>query len=115
MHSLARFARARGLLNPAEVKVTELTNLRNRVVHQDDAVVTAESANRYAALALPACQVPTGSSPYTSLSVNSSIMLRSHGSIVSIRATRARPASRTGNPPAGDDVRRIGVPNAAEY
>jgi hypothetical protein len=34
---------------------------------------------------LPACQVPTGSSPYTSLSVNSSIMLRSHSSIVSIR------------------------------
>jgi hypothetical protein len=53
MHSLARFAMARGLLNPAEVNVlTELTNLRNRVVHQDDAVVTAESANRYAALAL---------------------------------------------------------------
>jgi hypothetical protein len=52
MHSLARFARARGLLNPAEVNVlTELTNLRNRVVHQDDAVVTAESANRYAAVA----------------------------------------------------------------
>jgi hypothetical protein len=53
MHSLARFAMARGLLNPAEVNVlTELTNLRNRVVYQDDAVVTAESANRYAALAL---------------------------------------------------------------
>jgi hypothetical protein len=54
MHSLARFAMARGLLNPAEV-VTELTHLRNRMVHQDDAVVTAGSANRYAALALPAC------------------------------------------------------------
>ena len=80
MHSLARFAMARGLLNPAEV-LTELTNLRNRMVHQDDAVVTAESANRYAALALPACQLPTGSCPCTSLSADSSIMLRScaHG------------------------------------
>ena len=30
---------------------------------------------------LPACQLPTGSSPCTSLSVNSSIMLRSYSSI----------------------------------
>jgi hypothetical protein len=59
---------ARGLLNPAEVNVlTELTNLRNRVVHQDDAVVTAESANRYAALALPAAlsRLESGSLPGT--------------------------------------------------
>jgi RNA polymerase primary sigma factor len=34
---------------------------------------------------LPACQLPTGSSPYTSFSVNSSIMLRSYSSIVSIQ------------------------------
>ena len=33
---------------------------------------------------LPACQLPTGSSPCTSLSANSSIMLRSYSSIVSI-------------------------------
>jgi hypothetical protein len=33
---------------------------------------------------LPACQLPTGSSPCTSLSANSSIMLRSFSSIVSI-------------------------------
>src|SRR5512132_4222252 len=95
MHSLARFAMARGLLDPAEVNVlTELTNLRHRVVHQDDAVVTAESANRYAALALPACQRPTGNSPCTSLSANSSIMLRSYSSIVSIQS-RGMPAMRS--------------------
>jgi len=35
-------------------------------------------------LGLPACQLPTGSSPCTSLSANSSIMLRSYSSIVSI-------------------------------
>jgi hypothetical protein len=33
---------------------------------------------------VPACQLPTGSSPCTSLSANSSIMLRSYSSIVSI-------------------------------
>src|SRR5215213_4055776 len=33
---------------------------------------------------LPACQLPTGSSPCTSVSANSSIMLRSYSSIVSI-------------------------------
>jgi hypothetical protein len=33
---------------------------------------------------LPACQLPTGSSPCTSLSANSSIMVRSYSSIVSI-------------------------------
>ena len=33
---------------------------------------------------LPACQLPTGSSPCTSLSANSSIMLRSYSSMVSI-------------------------------
>jgi RNA polymerase primary sigma factor len=35
-------------------------------------------------LGLPACQLPTGSSPCTSLSADSSIMLRSYSSIVSI-------------------------------
>jgi hypothetical protein len=35
-------------------------------------------------VALPACQLHTGSSPCTSLSANSSIMLRSYSSIVSI-------------------------------
>jgi hypothetical protein len=35
-------------------------------------------------IGLPACQLPTGSSPCTSLSANSSIMLRSYSSIVSI-------------------------------
>jgi RNA polymerase primary sigma factor len=35
-------------------------------------------------LGLPACQLPTGSSPCTSLSANSSIMLRSYSSMVSI-------------------------------
>jgi hypothetical protein len=35
-------------------------------------------------IGLPACQLPTGSSPCTSLSANSSIMLRSYNSIVSI-------------------------------
>ena len=35
-------------------------------------------------MSLPACQLPTGSSPCTSLSANSSIMLRSYSSIVSI-------------------------------
>jgi O-methyltransferase domain len=33
---------------------------------------------------LPACQLPTGSSPCTSLGANSSIMLRSYSSIASI-------------------------------
>jgi hypothetical protein len=32
-------------------------------------------------IGLPACQLPTGSSPCTSLSANSSIMLRSYGQI----------------------------------
>jgi hypothetical protein len=36
------------------------------------------------AVGLPACQLPTGSSPCTSLNANSSIMLRSYSSIVSI-------------------------------
>jgi hypothetical protein len=36
------------------------------------------------AVRLPACQRPTGNSPCTSLSANSSIMLRSYSSIVSI-------------------------------
>jgi hypothetical protein len=35
-------------------------------------------------IGLPACQLPTGSSPCTSLSANSSIVLRSSSSIVSI-------------------------------
>ena len=35
-------------------------------------------------MSLPACQLPTGSSPCASLSANSSIMLRSYSSIVSI-------------------------------
>jgi hypothetical protein len=37
---------------------------------------------------LPACQLPTGSSPCTSLGANSSIMLRSYSSIVSILNTK---------------------------
>jgi hypothetical protein len=37
-----------------------------------------------AGVGLPTCQLPTGNSPCTSLSVNSSIMLRSYSSIVSI-------------------------------
>ena len=36
------------------------------------------------AVTLPACQLPTGSSPCTSLSANSSIMLRSYSSMMSI-------------------------------
>jgi hypothetical protein len=40
--------------------------------------------NWWTVVALPACQLPTGSSPGTSLSANSSIMLRSYNSIVSI-------------------------------
>jgi hypothetical protein len=39
---------------------------------------------RLGCVELPACQLPTGSSPFTSLSANSSIMLRSYSSIVSI-------------------------------
>jgi hypothetical protein len=44
------------------------------------------SGPRYREIAdwLPACQLPTGSSPCTSLSADSSIMLRSYSSIVSI-------------------------------
>jgi hypothetical protein len=40
--------------------------------------------NWWTVVALPACQLSTGSSPCTSLSANSSIMLRSYNSIVSI-------------------------------
>ena len=43
---------------------------------------------------LPACQLPTGSSWWTSLSANSSIMLRSYSSIVSILSPRM-PAMRS--------------------
>ena len=39
---------------------------------------------REGCLGLPTCQLPTGSSPWTSLSANSSIMLRSYSSMVSI-------------------------------
>ena len=46
----------------------------------------APRTNGAAGIELPACQLPTGSSPCTSLSASSSIMLRSYSSIVSIVA-----------------------------
>jgi hypothetical protein len=52
---------------------------------------------------LPACQLPTGSSPCTSLSANSSIMLRWYSSIVSILSPWM-PAMRSRRP--GESVRR---------
>jgi hypothetical protein len=57
-----------------------------------------ESANE-----LPVCQVPTGSSPGTSLSANSSIMLRSYSSVVSILSPWV---------PAMRSRRRVGVSGA---
>jgi hypothetical protein len=51
------------------------------------------------AISLPACQLPTGSSPCTSLSANSSIMLGSYSSIEPNRyATKLSAASNADRP-----------------